>query len=79
MTEPEITPAAGPKAPKPMRERLETNLKRAKKLAGTDDPASVAHANFLLDETRILAVFEVAAALRGDAAADDGSHTTAEG
>jgi hypothetical protein len=54
------------KTPKSPSEAIETNLKRARKLAGDSYDENQTRVAFMLEESLILAKLEVAAALRGE-------------
>jgi hypothetical protein len=55
-----------PRTPKTVPERIASNLKGARKLAGPEFDQNPARVAFMLQEARILATLDVAAAARGD-------------
>lgn len=70
MADPETADA--PTGP-PRADRIQRAMKRARKLSGPDFDENPEQVGFMLEEARILATLEVAAALRGDGAGDDES------
>jgi hypothetical protein len=63
---PESGNANGATPARSHQERIERTIRRARKLAGPDFDDNREQVEFMIEEARILAILDVASALRGD-------------